>query len=40
MDANGLLNEPFGLLPIAWLCLFLAILSAAVTMIRHNILKR
>ncbi|GIU03558.1 hypothetical protein TUM4261_01430 [Shewanella sp. c952] len=36
IDSNGLLNEPFGLIPVAWLCLFSAIFSAAVTLLRHS----
>ncbi|MCL1094029.1 DUF3955 domain-containing protein [Shewanella kaireitica] len=40
IDSNGLLNEPFGLIPVAWLCLFSAIFSAAVTLFRRDILKR
>ncbi|MEZ9821967.1 DUF3955 domain-containing protein [Shewanella sp. 10N.286.45.A1] len=40
IDSNGMLNEPFGLIPLAWLCLFSAIFSAAVTLFRRDILKR
>lgn len=37
IDENGVLIEPFWLIPTSWLCLFAAIISVLITLLRlHN----
>lgn len=34
IDENGVLIEPFWLIPTSWFCLFAAIISALITLLR------
>lgn len=40
VDANGMVQEPFFLIPLSFLCAFLGLVSAVVTFVLHLIYKR
>ncbi len=40
LDENGILVEPFGLIPLFWLFLFLGVIAFAVTFLKSRLTQR